>query len=369
MKLPGVSLPPTRAQPEFSWIKEDVLMLRRLVVLFVLFNLSWAFGAAAEGKSLKALVQRTDPSVVVIVSKETVYTKEKPREAEARLSLGSGFVVSSDGKIMTAAHVAEYADEVSVQFVNGKVYDAEVVSVYAKADVALLKLKEVPDDLCVAELGDSDLSQIGDEVYVIGSPLGMTHTLTVGHLSGKRETARESADLFPIQFLQTDAAVNSGNSGGPMFNMDGKVIGIVSHILTQTGGFMGLGFAASINTAKEALLLREPFWSGIEFRGIAGEFAKALNVPHGSGLLVQRVAEKSPGALMGLKPGSMLIQLGQEEILIGGDVVVEINDIRIVEDQAIMGKIKESISTLPKGGTIKIKVLRGGEVMALSTTK
>jgi len=325
---------------------------------------------AAEAKSLSALFQRVDPSVVVIYTKETGYSETRRGENVVKMGLGSGVVVSKDGLIMTAGHVVKMAEEVNVVFRDNRLETAEVLAVNNTADVGLVKLNKIPDNLPVAELGDSDEVSIGDQVFVIGSPYyGMGHTLTVGHISGRRSHVDLSNHLLPIEFLQTDAALNIGNSGGPMFTMDGKVIGIVSHDLYASYGFQGLGFASSINSVKELLLNQESIWTGIEFIGVAGDFAKALNVPQEAGLLIQRVVEKSTGHRMGLRPGVITIRKDGEQFFVGGDIVLEIMGMPITSDEKKLNAIREALLALPRGSLVEIKVLRGGEILKLSGAK
>jgi S1-C subfamily serine protease len=270
---------------------------------------------------------------------------------------------------MTAAHVVQVADEVSVHFLDGSEVMAKVVGAALQADVALLRLNEVPDNLRVAELGDSDRVSIGDEVFVVGAPYGIDHTLTVGYLSGRRKSIGVCNQLTPIEFLQTDAAINMGNSGGPLFSMDGKLIGIVSRILSQSGGSEGLGFATSINTAKELLIEQESLWIGLEAYLVAGELAQALNVPQEAGLLVQRVANDSPGYRLGLRPGKVPIQIGREKLFIGGDIIIEVQGMPISSDVKETCDIRDSMGELNQGERVEFKVLRGGKIITLQTSK
>jgi len=264
--------------------------------------------------------------------------------------------------------VVQVADSVVVRFLDGTMTDAKIIGAAAQADVALLKLDRLPEKLVAAELGDSDDVHIGDEIFVIGAPYGVDHTLTVGYMSGRRKPETVCKPLVPIEFLQTDAAINKGNSGGPMFNKNGKVIGIVSHILSQSGGSEGLGFAVSVNTAKELLLNRDSMWTGLEAYLVSGPLARALNVPQGAGLLIQRVANDSPGEKLGLKPGKIPVQVAGERILIGGDIVLEVQGIPISDDFRETCRIGEKTGGQNRGGIMDMKVLRGGEVVNLAVS-
>ena len=342
----------------------------RLKTIFILLSFIWINTVSeANANPLADVFERVSPSVVVILVSSHAPSKKDPKELVFEKGLGSGVVISKDGLIMTAAHVVQVADEVSVMFSDGHKETAKVLNTNIATDVALIKMDKVSKKLVVAEMGDSDSVRIGEDVFVIGAPYGMEYTLTVGHISGRRTTKEVSSQLVPIEFLQTDAAVNQGNSGGPMFNMNGEIIGIVSHSLSQSGGFEGLGFASSINTAKEMLLKRKSFWSGVEFALLTGDLAKALNVPQNAGLLIQVVAVGSPGYKMGLKAGKIPVRIGENEVFIGGDIVFEIMGRTVSEDVESLLKIQRLISDLAPGGTIKIKVLRGGNVIELSVSK
>ena len=336
-----------------------------LVLTFALFS-GCAHTRVVGASPLSTVFQRVNPAVVVILTSQRGYSREKPGETVTEGGLGSGVVISRDGLVMTAAHVVQVADTVAVQFLDGHKMDAKVVGSVTLADVALLKLHPVPDNLVVAKLGDSDKVTAGDQVFVVGAPYGIQHTLTVGYVSGRRRPKNFSDQLVPIEFLQIDAAVNQGNSGGPLFNMKGEVVGIVSYILSQSGGFEGLGFAASINIAKELLLKQKSFWTGLEFYFLTEELAKVLNVPQKAGLLIQRVAENSPGHDLGFRPGTIPVKIGNQGLLIGGDIVLEVQGIPISNDMKAMRKIREMIQERRGLTGLEFKVLRGGKIVNLS---
>jgi S1-C subfamily serine protease len=343
------------------------------ILRFGFFLLSISFlligsSALAQANSLSKVFKRVSPAVVVIVTKEHGYSRLGPGQTISitKGGLGSGVVVSEEGLVMTAAHVVQVADEVLVHFDDGSKVAAKVVSSAMQADVALLELKKVPDNLVAAELGDSTKIDIGDEVFVVGAPYGIDHTLTVGHMSGRRSSKGVCNQFTPVEFLQTDASINKGNSGGPLFDTEGRVVGIVSHFLSQSGGSEGVGFAASINTARELLLTQKSFWSGLEAYLVSGELAKALNVPQEAGLLIQRVAEDSPGNNLGLRPGMIPAQIGTERILIGGDIVLEVEGVTISTGAEHVCLIRESIMGIDPDGPIDVKILRNGKIVDLS---
>jgi S1-C subfamily serine protease len=339
----------------------------KLLFSFVVVSLV-GFSSFVGASSLSKVFKKVNPAVVVILTKERGYSSLKPGEAVTitKGGLGSGIVISEDGLVMTSAHVVQVADSVVVRFLDGTTAEAKIIGAAVRADVALLKLDYLPEKLVAAELGDSDDVNIGDEIFIIGAPYGIGHTLTVGYMSGRRRPETICKSLVPIEFLQTDAAINKGNSGGPMFNKNGKVVGIVSHILSQSGGSEGLGFAISINTAKELLLNQNSMWTGLEAYLVSGALARALNVPQEAGLLIQRVAIDSPGEKLGLRPGKIPVKVAGERILIGGDIVLEVQGIPISDDFRETCRISDKTRGKNRRGITDMKVLRGGEVVNLS---
>jgi len=191
--------------------------------------------ANATEPTLAELFHQVDPAVVEIATVQRVVPDLGPARRVSAGGLGSGFLISSDGQIMTAAHVVQVADEVSVRFVNGEVVTAKILASDPGSDVALIKAASVPAGIVPAVLGDSDTAEVGDQIFVVGAPYGIAHSLTAGHVSARRTPNQLFGGFEKVELLQTDAAINQGNSGGPLFNMQGEVIGIVSHILSTTG--------------------------------------------------------------------------------------------------------------------------------------
>jgi S1-C subfamily serine protease len=348
------------------------MLLRKIFFLLIVIMCGCAFNgkgrdnAFAEGASLSSLFEKVNPAVVKILAVER---SGGSKSSNTKGTVSSGVVVSKEGLVMTAAHAVHLADKVMVKILGYDALEAKVVASSAQADVALLKIDSAPDDLDVAQLGNSDDVQVGEQVFVIGAPYGMDHTLTVGHISGRRRSQIVCEQLTPFEFLQTDAAINQGNSGGPMFDNKGKVIGIVSGILSKSGGSEGLGFAASINTAKELLLEKRSFWVGFDAFLLAGELAKAFNVPQKAGLLVQRVAEGSPGKALGLRAGNVPVQIGKETFLIGGDVVLSIQGVPVVPTEEDICTIRNVVGGFTAKSEIQVTVLREGKVIELPDNK
>ncbi len=274
---------------------------------------------AANAVDYAALYEKLSPSVVTI---RTATERDVARGNRQGSGVGSGFLVE-DNLVMTAAHVVDGAHVIQISFKDGRRFEAEVISSIASSDVALLRMDKPHPEPALIELG-SDLDvAVGEPVFVIGAPFGIEYTLTIGHLSGK-STRSLMAGGAPVRLLQTDTAINPGNSGGPMFNQHGEVIGIVSFILTKSGGFNGVGFATSMETAHDALMNSSGFWAGFEGILLTEDQAKALNLPE-VGILVQRVVSGSAAAASGLRAGTIPAKVGDQELLLGGDVIVDIN--------------------------------------------
>jgi serine protease Do len=335
----------------------------------LLMAISVCFATPVVAGEVSDTFEKVHSSVVVI---ETVQQELVPRGQGTMASvggLGSGVLISADGKVMTAAHVVQTAEKVTVTFVTGEVIEARILSTEPSADVALLQLESPPPESAhKAVLGDSDEARVGDEVLVIGAPLGISHTLTVGHLSARREPTRMMGEFQLAEFLQTDAAINVGNSGGPMFNLDGAVIGLVSHIISQSGGSEGLGFAVSSNTARRLLLESAGVWSGLHGVVLEGQQAGILNLPVPSGVLVQEVAVGSLAEKLGLRAGTVHATIEDEPIILGGDVIVKVMGIPLAAADS-HSDIREKMVALRKGGTIRVSILRAGREVELSAAK
>lgn len=317
--------------------------------------------APSRAESLSEIFKAVHPAVVVIDTEHIKPAPDMQKQPVTLPGLGSGVLISKDGQVLTASHVVHSADNISVRFKNGQHVSARVVSSEKFADVALLQLERVPSDAVIATLGDSDRVEVGDEIFVVGAPVGMTYTLTVGHISARRTPSDAALGLSQMELFQTDAAINQGNSGGPMFNAKGEVIGIVSHIISKSGGFEGLGFAVTIEAARRLLLERPPFWSGIEGIVLDGPLAKAFNVPQTAGLLLQKVAKDSPAEKLGLRHGTLEATIDGKPLLIGGDILLKVQGIPIIGDLASYKLIRERVGALGPGDTITVEVLRGGE--------
>ncbi len=268
-----------------------------------------------------------------------------PKQQFKTHSLGSGFVISSDGYILTNNHVVEKAQEIKVKLESGKEYEAKVVGRDPKTDIALLKVNPEGNFPEPAVLGDSDSIRVGDWVIAIGNPFGLGHTVTAGIISAKGRII--GAGPYD-DFLQTDAAINPGNSGGPLFNLKGEVIGINTAIVARG---QGIGFAIPINMAKELLpqlkkgkVVRG--WIGVMIQDVTPEIAKSFGLPSTKGALVADVIANGPADKAGIKRG---------------DVIVKFNGVDVEDFHAL----SRMVANTQPGTKVKVELIREGHTKTL----
>jgi serine protease Do len=318
-------------------------------------------GARAQG--VEDLFGRVQPAVVVI--RASGREVNVARGLVTYSEIGSGVLVSADGRVMTAAHVVHAMDDITVEFLGGETVRARVIASEPAADLALLKLERIPNGAQPAPLGDSDTVRVGQQVLVIGAPYGLSHSFSAGWISAKwlPNTAYRAMPL--AEFFQTTATINTGNSGGPMFNMAGEVIGLVSHNISRSGGSEGLGFVVTMKSARYFLMEREWAWIGLEGTVLTGELAEVFNVPGGSGLLVSVVPKGSPAWDIGLLGGDRMATIGGRDIVVRGDVVLSMAGIPI-KSEVDLPRIREKIGAMSTGEPFKASVLRAGQVIELT---
>ncbi|WP_458526354.1 DegQ family serine endoprotease [Onishia taeanensis] len=237
------------------------------------------------------------------------------KQEQERRSLGSGFVISEDGYILTNAHVVKDADEILVRLNDRRELAAELIGADAKTDVALLKVDA--ERLPTLELGDSDTLEVGEWVAAIGSPFGFDHSVTAGIVSAINRTL--PSDAY-VPFIQTDVAINPGNSGGPLFNLDGEVVGINSQIFTRNGGFMGLSFAIPISVAMDvADQLRSDGrvsrgWLGVVIQPVSRDLAESFGLEGPTGALIADLDPEGPAARDGLEAGDVIVGVNGQDV-------------------------------------------------------
>ncbi len=276
------------------------------------------------------------------------FFEDAPEREFKQRSLGSGFIISSDGYIFTNNHVVEKANKIKVKLSTGKEYDAEVKGKDPTTDIALIKINP-ENSLPVVKFGDSDKLRTGDWVFAIGNPFGLEHTVTAGIVSAK---GRVIGSGPYDNFIQTDASINPGNSGGPLFNLDGEVIGINAAIVAQGHG---IGFAIPINTAKSILADLKTKgsvtrgWLGISIQDITEDIAENLKLKDTNGALVGHVFEGDPADKAGIKTG---------------DIIIEIVGTKIQDTHELM----RIVAAQTVGEKVKIKIVRDGQEKILQVT-
>ena len=272
--------------------------------------------------------------------------EDQPRRSEA---LGSGFVISADGYIVTNNHVIEGADQIEIEFFSGKRLEAKLVGTDLKTDIALLKV-ESPEPLPFVAFGDSDAMRVGDWVVAMGNPLGQGFSVSAGIVSAR---GRELSGTYD-DFLQTDAAINKGNSGGPLFNVDGQVVGVNTAILSPSGGSIGIGFSMASNVVAKVVDQLKEFgetrrgWLGVRIQDVTPDVAEALSLADAKGALITDVPE-GPAKASGLLAGDVILTFNG-------------NDIDDVRD------LTRTVADSPIGEAVPVGILREGKAETISVT-
>ena len=267
---------------------------------------------------------------------------------QERASLGSGFIVSRDGYILTNNHVIDGADQIFVRLNDRREFEAQLIGSDPSSDLALLKVdaKRLP----TVEMGNSEKLKVGEWVVAIGSPFGFDYSVTAGIVSAK---GRSLPNENYVPFIQTDVAINPGNSGGPLFNLDGEVVGINSQIYTRSGGFMGLSFAIPINVAMEVVdQLKESGtvtrgWLGVAIQEVDKELAESFGLKKAAGALVSQVVQHGPADEGGVKYGDIITQFNGKNVVLSSDL------------PHLVGRVRP-------GAKAKLKVVRHGKTKTLT---
>ena len=283
---------------------------------------------------------------------------QQPKRQRRGTALGSGFIISSDGLLVTNNHVIENADEIKIEMLNGDTLEAKVLGTDPKTDIALLKV-ESKSELPFVEFGNSDKSRVGDWVLAIGNPLGQGFSVSAGIISARGRDLQGPYD----DFIQTDAAINRGNSGGPLFNTDGKVIGVNTAILSPNGGSIGIGFSMSSAVVKKVVNQLRDFgetrrgWLGVRIQNLNSEVAEALGLESTDGALVTDVPD-GPAKEAGIKSGDVIIEFDGVTINDSSSLVKVVGDSDVGKDVSVLiwrdGNEKKVNVTLGRLETVQI---------------
>ena len=272
--------------------------------------------------------------------------------SQERSSLGSGFIISKDGYVITNHHVVKDADEIIVRLNDRSEFVAELVGSDARSDIAVLKLdgKNLPH----LKFGDSDKVTVGEWVLAIGSPFGFDYSVTAGILSA---IGRSLPNENYVPFIQTDVAINPGNSGGPLFNLDGEVIGVNSQIYSRTGGFMGLSFAVPVNVVENVYLqLKEKGrvsrgWLGVLIQDVTRELAESFDMDHPHGALIAKVIPDGPAEQGGIEVGDIIVKFNGKKVTFSSDLPP------LVGSTSIGSTVRVDIIRRSKSKTIEVEIL------------
>lgn len=282
-------------------------------------------------------------------------------------SLGSGFVFDDLGHIITNAHVVESASSVTITFLDGSQYNAQIIGLDKFTDIAVIKVEEKPRYLHPLQMGDSSTLKVGEQVAAIGNPFGLSGSMTSGIVSqiGRLLPSQDTGFSIP-NVIQTDAAINPGNSGGPLLNMAGKVMGINTAIQSGTGQSAGIGFAVPSNTILKVvpvLIEKGKYshpWIGISGKDIDPELAKVRDLDQSKGFLIVTVVPGSPAEIAGLKGVSEIKIIGDKEYPADGDIIVSVDGKEVRKISDILIHLQEEKSV---GDEMILGILRDGEVM------
>ncbi|MDC3388653.1 trypsin-like peptidase domain-containing protein [Flavobacteriaceae bacterium] len=331
--------------------------MKKITLFFILIFLTYKTNA----QNITNIYKKVNTSVVTILTESK--SIETNFESTIESSLGSGVLISKEGEILTAAHVVNKAEKITIKFTSGEEIPAKVIRSISIADIALIKLSWMPENYTVAQIGNSDKTNIGEKIMIIGAPYGLGNSLSVGYISGKHTNQKRTSGFALNEYFQTDASINHGNSGGPMFNLKGEVIGISSYIISESGGFQGLGFAVTSNLAKKLVIEGHTKWTGINGYLIDKVTAWLLNVPFNGGMLVESVVDFSPAYYGGIKGGFQKVNLNGKDVILGGDIILSVNDIPLTQEvfEQISGTKKDNNNFLEKD-SYKVKLLRGGKI-------
>ncbi|MEM7061048.1 MAG: DegQ family serine endoprotease [Pseudomonadota bacterium] len=359
-------------RPNMKVLWDQAVRTTSVVLLTVAFATAPVESSYARSapESFADLAEKLSPSVVNISTAQNLdgqssgpnnpledlfkdlYPNGRPNGQRRVQSLGSGFVISPDGMVVTNNHVIEDADEITVNFPDGLSLKATVVGTDPQTDIAVLKINH-DKPLPFVSFGDSDIARVGDWVLAIGNPFGFAGSVSAGIISARNRDI--NAGRYD-DFIQTDAAINRGNSGGPLFNMDGEVIGVNTAIVSPTGGSIGIGFSVPSNLASKIVEQLQDFgvtrrgWLGVRIQTVNEELAEALGLDAAKGALVAEVTPGGPAESSGIEAGDVIVKFD-------GKDVEQMRDLpRLVADTAVDSTVRVVVFRKGKTQTLKVTI-------------
>ena len=327
----------------------------------VFFPLSTVHAVTEDEKNNIAIYGEYGPGVVNITN--TAVTWDFFLNAVPKEGTGSGSIIDRKGHILTNYHVVKGAKSLEVTMGDGSKWPAAMVGTDPDTDLAIIKIDAPPDLLKVIPLGDSKNLKVGQKVLAIGNPFGLDRTLTTGIISSLGRELRTQDGLVIDDVIQTDAAINPGNSGGPLLNSKGEIIGINSAIFSPTGASVGIGFAIPVNTARLIIpeLISRGYvahpWLGVTIQTLIPGFARMLKLKAERGAMIIEVVRGGPAYQAGLEGGTRRIRVGNSILVVGGDIITEVDGLEVQTTDDLMNHIKG----LKPGKRIKLKVIRGSK--------
>ena len=329
-----------------------------------------AFNAnETDAKSVQRIYEETAPGVVQVTSTSVVSDSPffGPQSAS---SLGSGFVVDRDGYIVTNYHVIQDAQEIEVNFSGDDRVPAKIVGSDPSTDLAVLKIDAQARALTPLPLGNSEAVHVGDAVVAIGNPFGLERSITAGIVSALQRDITAPNGYTIDRVIQTDAPINRGNSGGPLLNAQGEVIGVNSQIESETGGNVGIGFAVPVNTVREVVSQIkqngrvEHAYLGVHMQEITEDLVDMIKLPVEKGVLIAAVVDGSPAAKVGLEGGDQQIIVDGTSYVLGGDIVTQVDGEAVSSPDDLRTLIMEK----DPGDSIRLDIQRGDLERTVSVT-
>ncbi|MBL8957062.1 MAG: trypsin-like peptidase domain-containing protein [Myxococcaceae bacterium] len=331
----------------------------------LMFVVVWLFSVVASAQArpaLDAVFDKVDPAVVMVrVSvRHTEGDEQNGMRVELLYGYGAGVLLHEGGFIATAAHVVDQAEMIEVSYKDGTKCGASIVTLSRTEDLALLKAEKVPKGTVAAPLAEIDKIKVGQPVFAVGRPRGYAHSMSAGIISSVRNDP--AMGLRPGHVIQTDAALNPGNSGGPLFNERGEVVGIASFIFSKGGGSEGLGFAIPAHIVKKRLFEKPLPYLGVSLRILPQPVMELFNWPYPGAMLVETVRPESPAAKAGLQGGVVDVMVGEIPVKLGGDLILKVGP----HDAWKTDDIGVYLAGLRPGDSIEYQLLRKGQPLAVS---